>query len=72
VKECCESKKKQGEREWLIDGNLHLLDGDLPETPSAPAMISPRLPGGEDEQERGSGVESEWATGEGSRELPGL
>jgi hypothetical protein len=66
----CESREKQRGRGGLIAGNLHLLDGDLPETPGAPAMVSPRLPGGDDEQERGSGVESEWATGGGfQREL---
>jgi hypothetical protein len=43
------------EGEWLVDGNLHFPDGDLPEALSAPAMDSPRLQGGEDEQERGSG-----------------
>jgi hypothetical protein len=46
----------------MVDCNLP-LDLDLPETPGAPAMVSPRLPGGDDEQERGSGVESERATG---------
>jgi hypothetical protein len=43
---------RKGER--LVDGNLHLPDGDLPEALSTPAMGSPRLQGGEDEQERGS------------------
>jgi hypothetical protein len=44
---------REGER--LVDDNLHLPDGDLPEALSAPAMDSPRLQGGEDEQERESG-----------------
>jgi hypothetical protein len=57
------NRERSREGGCLIAGNLHLLDGDLTETPGAPAMISPRLPGGDDEQERGSGVESEWATG---------
>jgi hypothetical protein len=39
------------EGEGLVDGNLHLPDGDLPEARSAPAMDSPRLQGAEDEQE---------------------
>jgi hypothetical protein len=39
------------EGEGLVDGNLHLPDGDLPEAPSALAMDLPRLQGGEDEQE---------------------
>jgi hypothetical protein len=43
-------RSREGER--LVDGNLHLPDGDLPEAPSAPVMDSPRLQGGEDEQER--------------------
>jgi hypothetical protein len=59
------NRERSREGGCLIAGNLHLLDGDLTETPAAPAMVSPRLPGGEDEQERGSGVESEWATGGG-------
>jgi hypothetical protein len=41
--------------EGLVDGNLHLPDGDLPEAPSAPVMDLPWLQGGEDEQERESG-----------------
>jgi hypothetical protein len=53
---------REGER--LVDGNLHLPVGDLPEAPSAPVMDSPRLQGGEDEQERGSGEGKEWVTGE--------
>jgi hypothetical protein len=57
------SRRRSREREWLVDGNLHLLEGDLPKTLSVPMMDSPRLPGGEEELERGSGVESEWATG---------
>jgi hypothetical protein len=59
------NRGRSREGECLIDGNLHLLDGDLPETLGALAMVLPRLPGGEDEQERGSRVESEWATGGG-------
>jgi hypothetical protein len=59
------NRGRSREGECLINGNLHLLDGDLPETVGALAMVSPRLPGGEDEQEQGSGVESEWATGRG-------
>jgi hypothetical protein len=53
---------REGDRS--VDGNLHLLDGDLPKTSSAPAMDSPRLQSGEDEQERGSG--------EGKNEQPGM
>jgi hypothetical protein len=51
------SVNQRGNREGdrSVDGNLHLPDGGLPETPSAPAMDSPRLQSGEDEQERGSG-----------------
>jgi hypothetical protein len=41
---------REGER--LVDGNLHLPDGNLPKALSAPAMDSPQLQGGEDEQER--------------------
>jgi hypothetical protein len=64
------NRERSKEGGGLIAGSLHLLDGDLPETPGSPAMVSPRLPGGDDEQERGSGVGSEWATGGGfQREL---
>jgi hypothetical protein len=61
---------REGDR--LVDGNLHLPDGDLPEALSAPAMDSPRLQGGEDEQERGSAEGKEWVTGEASGEGLGL
>jgi hypothetical protein len=49
------NQRRSRERGRLVNGNLHLLDGDLPEAPSALAMDLPRLQGGEDEQERGSG-----------------
>jgi hypothetical protein len=63
-------RSREGER--LVDGNLHLPDGDLPEALSAPMMDSSRLQGGEDEQERESGQGKEWVTGEASREVLGL
>jgi hypothetical protein len=48
------NQRRSRERGRLVDDNLHLHDGDLPEAPSAPTMDSSRLQGGEDEQERGS------------------
>jgi hypothetical protein len=61
---------REGER--LVDGNLHLPDGDLPKVPSAPAMDSPQLQGGEDEQERESGEEKNEQQGTAQEEGLGL
>jgi hypothetical protein len=45
-------QRRSREGEQLVDGNLHLPVGDLPEALSAPMMDSPQLQGGGDEQER--------------------
>jgi hypothetical protein len=66
------NQRRSRGRGRLVDGNLHLPDGDLPEALSAPAMDLPRLQGGEDEQESGSGEGKEWATWEASSEGLGL
>jgi hypothetical protein len=68
VKEFYESDKEQRERGRLVDGNLHLLDGDLPKTLASSGGVSVSAARWRDLASEREWEGGEWATGEASRE----